>query len=67
MKIEFVKETKIDGTAFYFTQIDGRFIDKSLSFKYDEAKKVYDNIIQNKGKIDFTEVIESVEIETKNP
>lgn len=63
MKIEFVKETKVTGEAYYFTQLDGRFIDKSLSFKQEEAKLIYDNIVRNKGKINFTEVLESVEIE----
>jgi len=63
MKIEFVKETKIDGDAFYFTQIDGSFVDKSLSYTFDKAKALYDNIVQNKGKINFKEVLESVEIE----
>ena len=63
MKIEFVKETKIDGDAFYFTQIDGSFVDKSLSFDEGKAKIIFDNIVQNKGKINFKEVLESVEIE----
>jgi hypothetical protein len=63
MKIEFVKETKIDGDVFYFTQIDGSFVDKSLSYDFDKAKVLYNNIIENKGKINFKEVLESVEIE----
>ena len=63
MKIEFVKETKADGGAYYFTQVDNRFVDKSLSYKMEEAKKIFDNIVKNKGRIDFTEVLESVEIE----
>jgi hypothetical protein len=63
MKIEFVKETKIDGDAFYFTQIDGSFVDKSLSYDIDKAKVLYNNIIENKGKINFKEVLESVEID----
>ena len=63
MKIEFVKETKIDGDVFYFTQINGSFVDKSLSYDFDKAKVLYNNIIKNKGKINFKEVLESVEIE----
>jgi len=62
MKIEFVKETKVDGSAFYFTQIDGKFVEKSLSFNIEEAKIIFDNIVKNNGKIDFREVIESVEV-----
>lgn len=63
MKIKFVKETKVDGDSFYYTTIDDKFVDKSLSYKQDVAKQVYDNIVKNKGKIDFTEVLEVVEIE----
>ena len=62
MKIEFIKETKIDGSAFYFTKVNGMFVDKSLSFDNDKAKIMYDNIVTHKGTINFEEVIESVEI-----
>ena len=62
MKIEFIKETKVDGREFYYTKVEGRFIDGSLSFKQDEAKTIYDNIVKNKGKINFEEVLESVEV-----
>jgi hypothetical protein len=62
MKIEFVKETKIDGKVIYFTQVDGNYTSDSLSYDIDKAKLIYDNIIENKGKIDFTEVLESIEV-----
>lgn len=62
MKIEFIKETKVDDREFYFTRVDGKFVDGSLSFKQDEAKTIYDNIVKNKGKLNFEEVIESVEV-----
>ena len=62
MKIEFVKETKADGDSFYFTQVDGKFFDKSLSYDADKAKLMYDNIVKNKGKYTNIEVLESVEL-----
>ena len=62
MKIEFIKETKVNGDTFYFTRVDGKYIDNSLSLDNDKAKIMYDNIIKNKGKINFEEVIESVVI-----
>ena len=62
MKIEFIKETKVDGREFYFTRVDGKFVDGSLSFKQDEAKTIYDNIVKNKGKLNLEEVIESAEV-----
>ena len=64
MKIDFIKETKVDGSTFYFTRVNGQFIDGSLSFNNDKAKAMYDNIVSNKGKINFEEVIESVEIKS---
>jgi hypothetical protein len=62
MKIEFIKETKVNGSSFYYTKVDDRFINDSLSFKQEEAKVIYDNIVKNKGKINFEEVLESVEV-----
>lgn len=62
MKIDFIKETKANGDVYYYTKVDGRFVDNSLSFKQDEAKVMYDNIVKNKGKMNFEEVLESVEV-----
>lgn len=62
MQIEFIKETKVDSSAFYFTQINGRFVEKSLSYNMEEAKTIFDNIVKNKGKIDFREILDTVEI-----
>ena len=62
MKIEFVKESKADGESFYFTQVDGRFIDKSLSYNFDNAKLMYDNIVAHKGKYTTVEILDTVEI-----
>jgi hypothetical protein len=62
MKIEFIKETKVNGESFYFTQANGKFIDGSLSFDIDKARKIHDNIVTNKGKINFREVLFTTEI-----
>ena len=62
MKIEFIKETKVDGDAFYFTQINGRFVDKSLSYNIDQARIIYDNIVKNKGSFSSKEVLDTTEI-----
>ena len=63
MKIEFIKETKADGDVFNFTNVDNRFIDKSLSYDKDKAYMIYQNISKNKGTYNNREVIESFEIE----
>lgn len=63
MKIEFIKETKIDGNTFYFTNVDGKFADKSISYDKEKAYHMYQNIVKNKGKYVAAEVLESVEID----
>ena len=65
MKIEFIKETKANSEVMYYTNVDGRFVDKSLSFDYDKAKKIFDNIVKNNGEYDTKETIESVTISTQ--
>ena len=66
MKIELVKETKIDGESFYFTQVNNQFVDKSLSFDYDTAKAMYNRIGANQGLNNAKEVLESVEVAESN-
>jgi hypothetical protein len=63
MKIDFIRETKADGDRFYFTRVNGNFVDGSLAFDSNKAKIIYDNIVKNKGKLNLEEVLESVEIE----
>jgi len=62
MKIEFIQESKVNGDVIYFTNVNGSFADKSLSYKKEQAYAVYQNIVANKGKYNSTEVLESVEI-----
>jgi hypothetical protein len=62
MKIEFVKETKSNDESFYFTQVDGKFVDNSLAYDKDKAYSIYQNIVKNKGKYTYKEVLESVEV-----
>jgi hypothetical protein len=63
MKIEFFKETKVNGKELYFTRVNNSFVDGSLEFDHDKAKVIYDRIVANGGKMVIEEVLESVEIE----
>ena len=63
MKIEFIQESKANGDVFYFTNVDGKFVDKSLSYDKEKAYTVYQNVVANKGKYNSIEVLEAVEIE----
>lgn len=49
MKIEFVKETKIDGGVMYYTHVDGSYISNSLAHDEEKAKNIYNVIVENKG------------------
>jgi hypothetical protein len=44
MKIEFVKETKIDGELVYYTKVDGRYTNNSLSLRENEARELFERI-----------------------
>ena len=44
MKIEFIKETKMDGGVIYYTKVDDRYISDSLSLKENEARELFERI-----------------------
>ena len=63
MKIEFVKETKMDGGVIYYTKVNDRYINNSLSLKENEARELFEcikkdgpNALENK-----LEIVESFE------
>jgi len=63
MKIEFVKEQKLDGKIIYFTEIDGHYFDDSVSFDHDKGYEKYKLILKSKGnKESLKEVLESNEV-----
>ena len=66
MKIEFVKETKADGTISYSTEINGNYVSGSFSRNYEQAYESYNNIEKNNGVLEIREVLESIEIDEKN-
>ena len=62
MKIDFVKETKVDGDVLYFTTIDGSFVERSLSYDFEKAKNMYELIVQNKGKVPVKQILITNEV-----
>ena len=62
MKIDFIKEQKLDGDVIYFTNKDGKFVDKSLSYDFEKAKSIYELIVNNKGNVPMTEILISTEV-----
>ncbi len=64
MKIEFVKETKWDGTTYYYTNIDGLFISDTLKTNEDKAREIYNKILEMNGvKPPVIEVLETIDTE----
>jgi hypothetical protein len=65
MKIELIKETKVNGDVFYYTMIDGLYVSDSMKYGSDNekvAREFYNNIVENKGELKpIKEVLESVE------
>jgi hypothetical protein len=61
MKIELVKETKVNGSVIYFTNVDDKYVNDSLTLNEEKAKVIYDNIVKNKGEYTNVEILESTE------
>lgn len=66
MKIQFIEEQKIGGYSIYYTNVDDRYVDGSLSLDKEKAKKAYDHIIKSPSGKPFIIILESVEKEEIN-
>ncbi len=63
MKIEFVKEEKSSGTTIYYTNVDGKYVNNSLSLFEDEGKKLFELIKKDQTALEAKKtVLESVEL-----
>ena len=49
MKIEFIKEERIDGKVLYFTKVDNSLVEGSLEFQEDKAREKYNRIVERKS------------------
>jgi hypothetical protein len=59
MKIEFIKETKANGDVIYFTEIEGRFMEGTLSLNEEKGREYYNGVLSNGG-VRIKEVISSI-------
>jgi hypothetical protein len=60
MKLEFIKETRVDGSVIYFTEKNGSYVSNSLSHDEEKGKEFFENI---KNAIPKKEVIEIYDTE----
>jgi hypothetical protein len=63
MKIELVKETKMDGELVYYTKVDDRYTSNSLSYRENEARELFERIKKDgpnalENKIEVVEIFE---------
>lgn len=61
MKIEFIKEEKINGNVTYFTRVDGCYVDGSVAFNEEEGKMKYEFVVNTKSVKPVETVLESYE------
>lgn len=61
MKIEFKKQTDLDGT-FYFTEVNGRRVSGSTKSNKDDAYNIFLTVVENEGEINKIETLETKEI-----
>ena len=66
MKIEFVKEEKINGDVRYYTEADGRYVEGSLEFNEEKARKHFDFIVKTNNLFPSKTVIAEATIDYQN-
>ena len=64
MKIEFVKETKPDGTIFYYTLVNNKYDGASMYLEYSQAYEYFLSLKKRQEPI--IEILEHYSVETQN-
>ena len=64
MKIEFVKETKPDGTIIYYTLVDNKYDNASMYLEYSQAYEYFLSLKKRQEPI--IEILEHYSIDTQN-
>jgi hypothetical protein len=62
MKIEFIKEERIDGTMVFYTKADGSYVDSSIEFTEEKGRVKYEFVVRTKSTKPIETVLESAEI-----
>jgi hypothetical protein len=63
MKIEFIKETKLDGCVMYYTKVNDSYVSNSLSTKESEARELFELIKKDHTALEAKKVVlESFEL-----
>lgn len=65
MKIDFVKEEKLNGDTYWYTMLDGRYVDNSINSDMNKAYDLY-NKVKDNGGLTITTILESFDTETQS-
>ena len=66
MKLEFVKEEKINGDVIFYTTADGRFVEGSLELNEVKARNHFDFIVRTNSLFPTKTVIAEAIIDYKD-
>lgn len=65
MKIEFIKETRLNGDVIYYTNADGYYVDGSLELVETKAKERFDFIVKTNSLSPVKTIIAEAIIDNK--
>lgn len=65
MKIEFIKEEKINGECYWYTTINGKYVDSSLKSDEKAAYNLFKKVKENGG-VTILTVVESFDTESQS-
>jgi hypothetical protein len=63
MKIELIREYDADGEALYLIKVDGSFVSGTITYNETVARKYYQTVVENRGVISISQVLESTILE----
>lgn len=47
MQAQFIKEDRINDRTIYYTEIDNRYVEGSVSYREEEGRKFFDHIVKH--------------------
>jgi hypothetical protein len=62
-KYELIKKTDTNGDVGYYLIKDGKYVDKSFSFKIEEVEKMLEDFINGKPTDPIIETLKTIEVD----
>jgi hypothetical protein len=61
-KYELIKKTDTNGDVGYFLKKNGKYVDKSFTFKIEEVEKMLEEFINGKPTEPIIEILKTIEV-----